>query len=307
MNRRRLGLFLVLLLGLVSASFAESGEKLLVNGLERTYRLHVPVNLPAGKPAPLLLVFHGRATNGWMTSFLTGFSGLADKEGFIVAYPDGLYHNWNDGRGSEVSRSHLEKVDDEGFIKALIENVATRYAVDPKRVYATGISNGALFTHYFAGRNPDLITAIACVAGGLPQPFDQSFDPKYPVSALLINGTEDPIVPFNGGAIAPGARGKVLSTVDTLKRWIAKNKCQAVPRPFPIPDRDPGDGCVASGYQWYQGDFASEVIFVKVHGGGHTWPGSIQYLPKIFIGRICRDFSATRMIWNFCKRHVKPD
>lgn len=305
--RRILVLAFGLLLCLGSSALAEQAESLRVGGVERTYRLHVPATLPAGKPSPLLLVFHGRATNGWMTSFLTKFSPLADKEGFIVAYPDGLYHNWNDGRGAEVSRSHRENVDDEGFIKALITHLATRYPIDFKRIYAAGISNGALFTHYFSGRNPDLVAAIACVAGGLPQPFDRAFEPKYPVAALLINGTDDPIVPFHGGAIAPGARGSVLSTVDTLRRWIVMNKCKAEPRPFTISDRDSGDGCLAMGYQWYHGDFSSEVVFVKIIGGGHTWPGAIQYLPKIFIGRICRDFSATKMIWDFCKRHAKPD
>jgi len=293
--------------GGITAARAEQPESLVVNGLERTYRIHVPTTLPSGKPAPLVLVFHGRATNGWMTSYLTKFSRLADQEKFIVVYPNGLHHNWNDGRPPEVSKSHRDKVDDEGFIKVLIEHVASRYAIDPRRVYAAGISNGALFAHYFAGRNPELVAAIACVAGNLPQPFDQSFDPKFPVAVLVINGTSDPIVPFQGGDISPGARGKVLSTHETIKRWITKNRCKPDARSFPIPDRDPADGCDPVGYQWPQGGFNSEVVFVKVHGGGHTWPGSIQYLPQIFIGKICRDFSATKMIWDFFQRHSKPE
>ena len=198
-------------------------------------------------------------------------------------------------------------MDDEGFIKALIEAISTEYPVDLKRIYVACISNGALFAHYFAGRNADLVTAIGCVGGSIPLPYDQSFDPVFSVSTLIINGTKDPIVPFNGGPISPGERGKVLSALEALGLWTEKNKCQSQPKEFSIPNRNPRDGCVPYGYRWANGEFGSEVVFVKIEGGGHTWPGSLQYLPKIFIGNVCRDFSATRMIWDFFKRHAKPD
>ncbi|HLF92783.1 MAG TPA: PHB depolymerase family esterase, partial [Planctomycetota bacterium] len=172
-----------------------------VGALDRTYILHVPPSLPKDRPAPLVLVFHGGGGQGKQMEGFTGFSALSDKEGFIVGYPDGLEKNWYDGRVVEASRAHREKIDDLAFVDALIDEIGRRHPVDPKRIYATGISNGAFFSHWLAAHRSARIAAIAPVVGGMSPALAESFKPEGPVSVLILQGTEDPLVPYSGGEI----------------------------------------------------------------------------------------------------------
>src|SRR4051812_12420644 len=144
--QRTLGL-VALVAGAAAAAAAPPGpnttrKALLQGATERTYLVHVPPKLPAGKPAPLVFVFHGGGSDGSAAERLTKFSARADQEGFLVVYPDGMLGNFNDGREPVVSAAHRENVDDVGFATAILDAVNEEHPVDPKRVYATGISNG---------------------------------------------------------------------------------------------------------------------------------------------------------------------
>ena len=141
-----------------------------VDHRRRTYYLHVPANLPADKPAPLVLVFHGGGGTALGTErYLTHFSDLADQEDFLVAYPEGINQSWNDGRGTPSTAAANEKVDDLAFALAMIDEICQQHSVDPRRIYATGISNGAIFSHYLAANHAEKIAAIAPVVGGMLQ------------------------------------------------------------------------------------------------------------------------------------------
>ncbi|MCE7873020.1 esterase [bacterium CPR1] len=277
--------------------------KLTVDGRERTYRLTLPANLEPGRPVPLVLVFHGGGGNARQMARHTGFPKLARQEGFIAVFPDGWKKNWNDGREDFKVPTFTENVDDLAFIRALLDELTAKYPVDAQRIYATGISNGGIFSHFLAARMADRIRAAAPVVGGMAEPVAASFAPSRPVSLLIIQGTDDPLVPYAGGGIGfRGERGRIVSTQKALELWRAVDGCQDQASSHELPDLDPGDGCRVTCSSW-SGIDGTEVVLYTVQGGGHGWPGASQYLPRRTIGTVCRDFEATRVIWEFFKSH----
>lgn len=286
------------------AERATGARTIRVGGLTRTYFLRVPRNAGPG-PAPLVLVFHGGGGNGPGTERLTRFSALADREGFLVAYPEGIGRNWYDGREFAGSRAHREHIDDVGFVAALLDAIPRVHPVDPHRVYATGISNGAIFSHYLAARLSSRIAAIAPVVGGIADPPEPWFRPEQPVSVLVIQGTADPLVPYHGGPVAFG-RGRIIDTDEAVRRWAAADGAAREPVEEALPAGNRRDHCGGARTTYAGGRDGSEVALVRLQGGGHTWPGGAQYLPAMLVGRVCRDFDATALIWDFFRAHPKP-
>lgn len=123
---------------------------------------------------------------------------------------------------------------------------------------------------------------------------------------LIINGTEDPLVPFDGGDIQIGNKkyGKLLSTARSVEIWTKNNQVSFKEEKF-LPDNDPGDGCQVKETLYASSESSIEVIVLTIRGGGHTWPGGKQYLPERFIGKTCRDFNACEYIWLFFRKHQK--
>jgi polyhydroxybutyrate depolymerase len=297
--------FFLPLLGCVASGRPADEKTIDVDGRKRVYHLHVPPG--AAKPAALVLFFHGGGGTGAGAVRQTGFAGLSDKEGFLCAFPEGIGKSWNDGRDEPISEAHKEKVDDLKFVLAMIDAIAKENKIDPNRVFSTGISNGAIFSHYLAANHADRIAAIAPVVGGIAEKVHAVFKPANPVSVLIIQGTEDPLVPFKGGEITAGKsrRGRIVSTTDGAKAWVLANGCRETAVEGELPDTDPDDGCRVKTASYAAGKDGSEVVLYTVVGGGHTWPGGQQYLPKSFIGRLCRDFDATTAIWEFFKAHPR--
>jgi len=278
---------------------------LTVGGFERSYRLHVPPDLPRNGTLALILVFHGRGGDGAGMERLTGFSALADRAGFVVAYPDGVGRSWNDGRAMSGSEAQRRNVDDVAFVAAVIDSLSAELRLDPRRIFATGLSNGGTFAHYLAANLSRRIAAIASVAGGLAWPFAQHFAPAAPVSVLIMQGTADPLVPYRGGAVAGGRLGREAGAEATAELWEDADGMRAEPATGSLPDTDPNDHCRVSWQRWSGGRKRTEVWLYKLEGGGHTWPGGPQYLPRRLVGRVCRDFDATFAIWDFFLGHEK--
>jgi polyhydroxybutyrate depolymerase len=273
----------------------EERRTLRVNGVERSFRLFVPTGYRHASPAPLLLVFHGAGGRGVGMAAHTGFSRLGEREGVVVVYPDGLDRRWNDGRGYAATH------DDVGFVRALLDSLHRELSLDPRRVYATGISNGAMFSYRLACDLPGVFAAVAPVAGAMPVDLATRCGGVPPVAVVAFRGTADPLVPYGGGV--ERRRGRLLSAERSAAFWATNAGCTAPPATTAEPDRvTDGTRVRHTVYGGCQGERAVELYTIE--GGGHTWPGGPP--AGRAVGRVTRELDATTVIWSFFARHARP-
>jgi polyhydroxybutyrate depolymerase len=279
-------------------------ESMTSGGIKRTYTVHVGLPYDRRNPTPLVIALHGHGGTGQGMATLTAFNPLADKEDFVVVYPDGINGGWNDGRLVE-QLGQGQNVDDVGFISDLIDNLSKELNIDSKKVFVTGMSNGAIMAHRLGCELSSRIAAIAPVAGNISVIMAPKWNPSRGMPALIINVTEDPLVPWAGGQVHFGqiSRGEVLSVADTVKFWVTKDQCSASPQIIQLPGNGSQDGTSVRTETYSGGRDNSEVVLYAVEGGGHTWPGGIQYLPQALIGKTSKQFNATDVIWQFFKEH----
>jgi polyhydroxybutyrate depolymerase len=277
------------------------------DGRERFYLLYEPPQALVGAPLPLVLLLHGGGGSATRTDAVPGFIELAEREGFYVAMPQGVGKNWNDGRPDAGSKAATENVDDVGFVRAVLDDIAARVRVDARRVYATGISNGAMMSSRLACDAADRIAAIAPVAGTLSESFECA--PSRPVPVVAFLGTRDPLVPYRGGEISSIGglvnRGRVLSAHAYFELWAALNGCTANSQTV-LPDLTTGDKSTVQRESFGGCRGGADVVLYTSRGGGHTWPGGEQYLSPWLVGHSNRDISATALIWRFFMDHPLP-
>ena len=273
------------------------------DGLERHYILYQPAFKTGHSGArPLLLVLHGGGgkNRGMLRLTNRRFNELAERDGFFVIYPQGIGKSWNDGRPDKISDAHRKGIDDVGFLRALIEDLIARYPIDAKRIFVTGISNGGLMSYRLGCSLPDKIRAIAPVTAQIPAAIAPLCRYESAVSLAIFNGTEDPLVPYNGGQITVlgRLRGAVLSTDETIRIWRLKNRCSPEAGVTELPDvADDGTRVTKIEYSRCQNE--SKVVLYRIEGGGHTWPDGRQNLPVKWVGRTSRDINGCDEIWQF--------
>ncbi len=270
-------------------------------GLTRTYRLHVPA-ITSSTPLPLVVALNGKGGTGAEFSKYSRFDAVADKEGFIIVYPDGYQKSWADGRGG--TPADQANVDDVAFISSLINQIEKQFRIDSTRVYATGMSNGAHMSQRLACELSNRIVAVGVVAATMGQILEASCKPGKPVSVLLIHGTTDPLSPYAGGTESAG-RGVVISAETAVSKWVGLNACGSKPTITTLPDAT-NDGTRVNRWVYGGCSSGSEVVFYQIEGGGHTWPNAPQYLPESLVGKTSRDLDASAVIWSFFSRFSRP-
>jgi polyhydroxybutyrate depolymerase len=279
-------------------------------GRERSAVLHVP---PAGAaaPRPLLLAFHGGGGNGPGFQRYAGFDALADRDGWLVAYPNGS-HRWLDERlltwnaGGCCGYAQDAGVDDVGFALALIEEVARRSPVDRRRVYASGHSNGAMMAYRLAAEAAERIAAIAPVAGAMNL---DAAAPARAVPVLHIHSVDDPRALYEGGAGRTFRREiRHLPVEAGLGRWRARAGCAAEPERRETRERPAQDGALHTATLWVWPGCAGgvEVALWKLTGAGHGWPGADPVLPERRMGPRSDVISAAAESWRFLSRFSLP-
>src|SRR5437868_10761991 len=195
-----------------------------VNDQKREYIIHLPTNYSESTKLPLVMIFHGGGGNAKQMQGFYGMDEIADAENFICVYPQGINKQWNDGREFKES---ISANDDVLFINNMLDSIIKHYAVNTKRIFSTGISNGAFFSIYLSYKISDRILAVAPVCGSIPEKIFAEFTPAMPISVMLINGTRDPLVPYNGGSVGNrliGSRAIVHQLIKPLKDTSASTK-----------------------------------------------------------------------------------
>ena len=264
-----------------------------VNGVRRSYLLHLPPAHRPGEPLPLLLVFHGGGGTASNIAEHTGLTPAATARGYAVVYPDGVNGYWSDGRAARAA------ADDVGFVRLLLDSLRRELPVDPRRIFVTGISNGAGMAFRLVCDLPGTFAAIAPVAGALPADLEQRCAAAAPVSVLMFQGTGDRLMPYAGGDLGP-RRGRVLPATTTAGLFARVNDCAAEPIVAAEPDT------VTDGTRVRRSTYSGcrdgrDVVLFTIEGGGHTWPGG----PPVgrSVGRVTRDLDATRVMLDFFDRH----
>ena len=271
---------------------------------ERTYYLHLPPEAKMEGPLPILFHLHGGGGTAKRTPSLTyqRFNELADQEGFIVVYPDAIAKNWNDGRTENIKPENVG-VDDVGFIAEIISRLKNNYSIDSNRIFTTGMSNGGFMSSRLLCDRADLFRGGAVLTASLSMDYFTQCEPQKPVAVLVMNGTDDPIVPYAGGDVRlfkrGKSRGKIVSNDDYVKFWKEKNGCTEEQPTLELPDRKKRDGTTVSITTYTNCETGGALKFYKINGGGHTWPGGKQYLGKKLIGNTSREINACDEIWEF--------
>ena len=179
-------------------------ESLTWEGRSRTYQVYFPLETFASESLPILFVLHGGGGNATEIQFSTRrrFNELADMQGFIVVYPEGVENRWNDGRASEgVATTWDEDIDDVGFITEIIRLLEQDYRIDESKIFTSGISNGGFMSSRLLCEKSDVFKAGAILTATIPVSFLEACTSSNPNSLIVINGTADPLILFDGGPI----------------------------------------------------------------------------------------------------------
>lgn len=302
--------WMLLMMGAGSGARGELTSHSLQSGCrERQFLLAVPTAVDTGSPMPLVFVLHGGGGTAAGTASLDGgrFQALSGRDGFLLVYPQGVDNGWNDGRGDNKVTAQSENIDDVQFFADMIDAISRQYMVDSRRIYACGISNGGFMSLRLAQDLSRRFAAVTAVTANVSAALAKSSPPAAPVSVMFINGTQDPLVPYHGGQVMVFGkeRGEVLSSHQSAMYWALADGCRPIAARAWAADLDPADGCRVITSTWSGGREGTEVVLESVVGGGHTWPGGSQYLPRVVIGTVCRDFNASDRIWSFFSAHAR--
>ena len=274
------------------------GSIVTADGLTRTFVVHTPSGFPAAKPYPLVLVFHGGLGDGALIQKITNFNAKADAKSFVVVYPDGVDHSWNDGRGTANPQ-----IDDVSFIRQLIAALASQLPIDEKRIYATGASNGGMFSERLGCDLADVLAAIGPDIGPMPANLLPQCKPSRPIAVLGIQGGADPLVPLGGGVVKSlsfiglGKGGLVESAATTMNFWATVNNCNLDATLVHEPPRVT-DGTSVFKYSYSDCKSGAPVIYYVVEGMGHSWPPHPGREQRIS-GPTSQNINATDVMWDF--------
>jgi polyhydroxybutyrate depolymerase len=302
-------------------------EVVKVNGSARTIQVHLPPEYSKRKRYPVVLVLHGLHGDASLIARISHFNKTADQFGFIVVYPNSREGRWTAAPDEGVRsiggfgrrRTILDDMtrpsrpDDVGgrplneipFFNDLLDQIESEYSVDVSRVYATGYSDGAFMDFRLGCEMSDRIAAIATVGAVLPESLAETCSnwSWRAVPLLMINGTDDPEVPYRGRLAQVGF--SLLPAKETLKGWAKINNCGQKPQHDTIEPRT-GGGLETRVETYTDCTDGATAVLYSIEKGGHTWPGGEQFIPVRFIGKTNDDLDASEIIWKFFAAHPMP-
>ncbi|MBT9492082.1 MAG: prolyl oligopeptidase family serine peptidase [Paucibacter sp.] len=278
-----------------------------VAGMTRSYRTYVPKDLPKG--APLVLVMHGSGEGPGQIRVGTGyaFERLADQHGFALAYPKSYGSDWNDCSRIGDKEFNGVRSDDVGFLSALVDKMVAELALDPARVFATGVSNGGSMALRLALEQPSRYKAVAAVVANVPAPENFQCQPaaQKATSVMIMNGTEDPLVPYAGGEINLLGLfykgGEIISSRASAQYFADWAQLAGAPQ---TSEKAVTEGVRVEQNRWRNQEGKTEVELVTIHGGGHGLPQPYSQRPRL-LGPSPMEPNGPAMIWAFFARQPK--
>ncbi|MDB2463122.1 prolyl oligopeptidase family serine peptidase, partial [Algibacter sp.] len=281
-------------------------QTITISGASRDYHMYLPANVTN---APIVILLHGnRSSNDELIGFTNAkapykaWEDIALQENLMLLVPNGTdgssgRRGWNDCRNDADGNPDA---DDVLFINNLIDFVVNEHQADGSKVFAVGTSNGGHMAMRLAQEIPEKLTAFAAIVASNPV-NSQCTNAILPISALFMNGTEDPINPYEGGEISSN-RGDVFSAEDTINYWVNRNQTNTTPTVTDLADLDPDDSCTVKKHVYANGTNNTEVVFYEVIGGGHTEPSiSERYsnLFKLVVKAQNGDIEMANEVWDF--------
>jgi polyhydroxybutyrate depolymerase len=275
---------------------------------QRSFLLHIPQGYSASHVYPLVVVLHGAFSTAREMEKWSEWRRLADREGFIVIYPEGVgilgfLQHWNAGHC--CGKAAEENWNDVAFIEAAIHGTCRQYAVDKHRIHMMGFSNGGMMAYRFAAERSSLLASAASVSGAIgSRAFQDSPEwrlptPARPVPFLILHGDSDQTVPYDGGKPLDRKSTREYRPVsDAAGFWITSNKSTTGPL-----QKDAFDGMVAES-SWTDSHGGNKVRVCRIRNWGHEWPGGTitKSLPE---DHPLKDFDAAEMIWRFFQQYPK--
>ena len=319
----------------------ETQEKVDVEDVSRTFVVHLPQGYDKQQHYPVVIVLHAQNQDADDMGRLTHFSQFAEKKGIIAVYPNAAQGRWNIGVRAEPqaapvgprrggrrgggypgggypgggggypgggqsggenpneSRNRPEPADDVAFLNQMLDQLALKYSVDTHRIYAAGLGDGGFMALRVGCNMADRVAAIAAVGAAVPKTMICL--PSRPVSALFIDGTDDPIVPYGGGTYKPG-RFHVLSAEESAKTWAKFDHCAEKPTEEKLPALDKGKDKGAKDIKTFTYGGCqdnAQVVLYNVKNSGNTWPGGEQYMTEKEVGKTSNALNANESIWAF--------
>lgn len=279
-----------------------------INGFRRSYLVHIPKNYDQNKPTPLVVALHGAFDTAKEMERQTGFSEKADRENFIVLYPNGmtlfgLLQHWN--ARYCCGKAMKDGIDDLGFVAGLIEQAQAHLNVDPKRIYMVGYSNGGMLAYLFASEKPEILAAVAILSstiGNKSTEGDMQIpEPKLPVPMIIFHGREDETIPYEG-ELQLGKTGEkghdYVPVIESAIFWAKYNGCTE-----PVTVDHLLEGGVLK-QTWSGCKDGSETVLFTIEGWNHDPPTRL-FTDKLPPSNPIKGFHATDIIWEFFMRHPK--
>lgn len=273
------------------------------DGHTRTYQAYIPKRL---KPnVDIIFVLHASISTGQDIRQQTAyeFDLLAESGEAIIVYPNGFEKHWNDCRKAGKYSANTQNIDDIGFLKKIETALVEKHKVQTAHIFAVGLSNGGHFAYKLALEVPEWLTGVAAIAANLPTQENFDCTPvDSAIAVLVLNGTTDPMNPYNGGEVKFyglfGSRGTVLSTDSTMNYWKNLANYNGVePKLMPFDDKVARDESTVTAQLWNDLNQTPIALFT-IENGGHTIPHPNSELPKI-LGTTNKDINAPKEIWSF--------
>jgi polyhydroxybutyrate depolymerase len=290
----------IIVVTVVKAQGVQQKSSLVVDNITRTFIIYTPSAAAPAQKLPILISLHGRMGTGEQMIGFADFRPLADKEKFIIVSPDGVDRSWNAGGNTPANRKGINDV---SFIDQLIIYVVKTYNGDAQRVYVTGMSNGGFLSSRLACQLNNRIAAVAVVAASMGK--NMGFQPEKPMPVIYIQGTKDPLVPFDGGIMSRGSKMEIYGHEEILKLWVDADHCSDIPVITNLPVVE-NDGTSVTKEEYTNAETGVKVIGYTINNGGHAWPDERQYLPKAIVGKMSHNLEACKLIWQFFKGYKLP-